>query len=333
MSDAPSPPPGVDPYADVDLDGLLALAPHLARLLQRVGSVGGAFVRADVLKAFQAHGLSPSLNHYYSPIPDVATLPARLWEGAAFATGWSRVDVGDWRGLLDAVLEHAPELADVPRTGTSGFFWDNPMFPPLDAVAYYGLVRALRPRTILEIGSGYSTVLAHRAMDANGTGTIRCIEPYPRDFLLAMQGPRVSIERAPVQQVPDAAFRALGAGDVLFIDTSHVVKAGSDVNDLLFRVLPLVRRGVLVHIHDMFLPYEYPRAWFDEIGIVWNEQYAVLAMLMDSARWRVRLPNYLASRQCRDELERALAGFDIQGLVHNLGGAQGASLWLETLRD
>ncbi|MDE4912799.1 hypothetical protein PQI07_19135 [Methylobacterium sp. 092160098-2] len=124
-------------------------------------------------------------------------------------------------------------------------------------------------------------------------------------------------------------FEALEPGDVLFIDTSHTLKPGSDVHDILFRVLPAVKPGVLVHIHDMFLPYEYPKNWYKDIGIIWNEQYAVLALLMNSTRYKVILPNYLASVEDAKWLAPKFSGLDVEGLTMNMGGARGASLWLE----
>lgn len=321
------------PFADFDKNDLIALAPHFAELVKRVGSIGDAFVEVEVLKAFQAHGLSLSLNHYYSPIPDIKRLPESLWDGPGLATGWSRVRVDDYLPLLRTVIKYADELKDIPREGTCGFCWENPMFPPLDAIAYYGIIRHRKPRHILEIGSGFSTLLADRAIKANGSGFITCIEPYPRDFLCAMQGQYISVDQIKVQDVPGKTFSNLVAGDLLFIDTSHVTKAGSDVNDILFRIMPLIKRGVIVHIHDMLLPYEYPRRWYHDIGIVWNEQYAVLALLMDNPRLKVILPNYLAAHEHDYELTEALKDFDIWGLAQNLGGAKGASLWLEVEAD
>lgn len=315
-------------FEDLNREGLIELAKPFGTLIERVGTVGGAWIDPMVLRAFQAHGVSLSRNHYYSVIPDIEALPDRLWRGKAFEHGWSQVSQSDYVPALEGALDYLEELRDTPRSAIDGFYWNNPMFPPLDAAVYYGLIRWRRPARILEIGSGFSAILAIAALAANRSGKITCIEPEPRAELVAREAHLDALHRLQVQDAPDGLFETLEPGDVLFIDTSHTSKAGSDVHDIIFRILPLLKPGVIVHIHDIFLPYEYPRSWFEDIGIVWNEQYAVLALLMNSTRYRVMLPNYLACVEKADWLATRFQGFDIDNLTMNLGGPRGASLWV-----
>jgi hypothetical protein len=312
-------------------DRLIDSAKSIAELVRSAGLVGGAFVDASVLKAFQAEGLSLSYNHYYSVIPDLNHLPQNLWDGQGYSRAWSEIKADDYRPLLNRILNYVAEIAETPSRAETGFFWDNPMFPPLDAIAYYGIIRDIKPSKVLEIGSGYSTHLAVRALEQNGQGTVTCVEPFPEPFLLELKRDILSIDSSTVQDAPLSIFESLRSGDVLFIDTSHTIKTGSDVNYILFEVLPRLASGVWIHIHDFFAPFEYPKHWFDDIGIIWNEQYAILAFLMNNDRYKVVLPNYLASVESETVLAERLAGLDIWDIKMNLGGARGASLWLTKL--
>ena len=142
------------------------------------------------------------------------------------------------------------------------------------------------PDRIVEVGSGYSTLLM-RAVNRAHFGdriAIDCVEPYPRDFL-RHPDIGVTLHAHPVQSAPATLFSTLTAGDILFIDSSHVAKTGSDVNHLFFAVLPTLAEGVIVHVHDIFLPFEYPRAWVIDGRRSWNEQYLLRALLMDSRRY------------------------------------------------
>jgi hypothetical protein len=118
---------------------------------------------------------------------------------------------------------------------------------------------------------------------------VTCIEPYPKRLeSVLVPSDDVTLLRQPVQEVPVGYFKSLRAGDILFIDSTHVAKAGSDVCWLFLRVLPLLAPGVLVHIHDVFWPFTYPEAWLRE-GRDWNESYFLNALLIDTTRWEIVL--------------------------------------------
>src|SRR5262249_1946304 len=151
------------------------------------------------------------------------------------------------------------------------------------------LLRYWQPRRLIEIWSGYSTLLS---ADVNrrflgGSMQLTCIEPYPREFLRrGIPGVTRLIEKK-AQDVELDVFAELEAGDVLFIDSSHVSKTGSDVNRIYFEIVPRLRPGVHVHVHDIFLPDDYPREWVLGENRSWNEQYLLRALLMYSTRFRV----------------------------------------------
>ena len=218
--------------------------------------------------------------------------------------------------LLAAIEALGPELRRMAGPPPQPRF-DQGWFPRLVAAAAYALVRGLRPARILEVGSGHSTRFLARALADGGlAGTLTCIDPAPRATLDGL--PVRRLERL-LEEVPEAEFAALSAGDVLFVDSSHVLMPGSDVDRLLNRILPALAPGVVVHVHDIFLPDAYPAAW------AWrgyNEQPAVAALLQGGA-WEIRFAShYVATR---------LAGRLAAGVLAELpllADAPESSLWL-----
>jgi hypothetical protein len=144
------------------------------------------------------------------------------------------------------------------------------------------MVRHFQPRLIIEVGSGLSTRIASLATTRNGLGDIIVIDPYAKKEIADL--PKVvQVLSRRVQDVDWHFFEQLNDGDILFIDTSHTVKCGGDVNYLCLEVLPRLRKGVLIHFHDIFLPREYPREWVMNKHRFWNEQYLLQALLMFSS--------------------------------------------------
>jgi hypothetical protein len=181
---------------------------------------------------------------------------------------------------------------------------------------------ATRPR---QCSSGYSTLLTARVNRELLDGSLRltCIEPYPRQFLLdGVEGvAQLRIEQ--VQETPLEVFEELGENDVLFIDTSHVAKTGSDAVWLYQEVVPRLRPGVVVHIHDMFAPGEYPEAWVLD-GWAWNELYVVRAFLAFNSAFRVELGAQYLWKQHRELVLDAFPGMREERYARPGGG----SLWI-----
>lgn len=154
-------------------------------------------------------------------------------------------------------------------------------YGPIEAQALHGVVRHFKPRRIIEVGSGVSTYCSVRALEMNGQGEIFCIEPYPSQALKRF--PQVRIIESMVQQTPFETFDLLESNDLLFIDSTHTVKPGSDVNFLILEVLPRLRSGVIVHFHDIYLPYDY------QIDILnttfqWSETSLLRAFLIHNSK-------------------------------------------------
>lgn len=310
-----------------DPGNLPEFIPTIANWLIRVGSINDAWIKPEVYRLFQQYGLHLVRNHYYGVLPDTSQFNEEWWTSIPYQSAFERIQKADIEAIFSKVLRWADDLQSLPRESLSGFYWNNDMFPPLDVIVLYGMLREYRPSQLLEIGSGFSTEIALLAAQHCQT-KISCVEPYPTPRLLERESELEKQIRLPVQEVPLNIFSALQPGDFLFIDTTHTVKLGSDVNHLIFNVLPSLQSGVYIHIHDIFLPYEYPKRWYDEISIFWNEQYLLLAYLLENPQIEILLPNYWLSIKHKDALKKRFAAFDIWGLTNNLGGASGASLWL-----
>lgn len=228
------------------------------------------------------------------------------------------VDVLERAQALKPALQAIAAESGKPAGGIPGPRFDQGWFATLDAVAAYAILRERRPTQIIEVGSGHSTRFMARALhDAGNEAGILAIDPQPRAAIAAL-APRVRFERRPVQQVDPAVFGILRPGDVLFIDSSHILMPGSDCDWLFNRVLPLLPAGVLVHIHDIFLPDDYPAAW------AWrnyNEQQGVAPLLANG--WRAVFASHYVARQAPQQVAALLGD-----LPHH-PAAIPASLWLE----
>ncbi len=270
--------------------------------------------------------------HFYSPVvdPRFATVEAaRLWPEPPPAPLGIDFNDASHREILSEMFPRFMPGYDFPESvadpdNAIRFFTRNSQFSWLDARALFVLLRAWRPERVIEVGSGYSSLLMaetnRRYLD--GKCWIHCIEPYPRPFLLTGIRGLAGLTQAKVQDVSLAFFEQLRAGDVLFIDSSHVAKTGSDVNHLYFEVLPRLASGVRVHIHDIFMPHDYPREWVIDENRSWNEQYLLRALLMHSHAFRVLFGCSYAFASYPDLVRLALA--------HPRGhGFAGGSFWIE----
>ena len=200
------------------------------------------------------------------------------------------------------------------------YFWGNSQFSHGDAMAYYCLVRLLRPRRIVEIGSGFSTLVADAAMRRNGFGEIVCIEPYPRPFLPQIKSVREVVAK-PIQVItPEAFAELLAPADILFIDSTHTVKIGSDCLYIYLVLMPSITQALTVHSHDIFLPFGMPIAWSRDLQLHWTEQYLLYAYLLGNSGARVVFGSAYAFEFLRDRSERLMRGRYSAG---------GGSLWYQ----
>ena len=218
--------------------------------------------------------------HYYEPIPDFSAITSeqleRRREFRSIDFCWD-----EQLRLLRELARYRDEFEEI----------ENDYFNGFDAAVYYSLIRHLRPRRVIEIGSGYSTRFAARALARNvDRSTLTCIEPNPE----RLNGNRSNIEliQKRVEEIEVDFFSQLEANDILFIDSSHTVKFGSDVCYEFLDVLPVLQPGVWVHVHDIFFPHDYPAEWILKRRLALNEQYLLEAFLSFNREFQVALANH-----------------------------------------
>ena len=230
--------------------------------------------------------------------------------------------IGSWLGRL-ARHYGKPGFPERRQRGWR-YFLDNPEFAFGDGIVYASMIQEVRPKRIVEAGSGFSSCLA---MDVNerlfaGAIEITIIDPFPNRLLRLLPKNdryRESIRRMPLQSAPLEWFETLSENDILFIDSSHVAKTGSDVNDYLFRILPRLGPGVLVHVHDIPFPFEYPPDWITKENRSWTEAYLLRAFLQYNSSFQIVYWNHFVYRRMRGTLETAMPL-----CLRNCG----ASIWL-----
>ncbi len=255
--------------------------------------VSDEFLALLLRQAFGPHVGTPVLafappGHYYSPIPSRHEVARHA--AAKFAQGPESLAGLDLNvdGQLAMVKALGPLTADLAFADNAGeqtrYCYDNGGFAPADAIALAGMMRHFRPRRIVEVGAGWSTAAMLDVAERHLADpvTIECIDPEPqrlRSLLREGDEGRLTVHETLVQDMPLSFFTSLEANDILFIDSSHVLKLGSDVSFLLLDVLPRLARGVVVHVHDIPTPFEYPPEWYEE-GRAWNEAPALRAFLI-----------------------------------------------------
>jgi hypothetical protein len=258
----------------------------------------------DIFPVWERHGFHVTPVHFYQPIPDTQSLPETLWNRPNELVA---VDMNDLV-QLDLLRTRFPKFRDeyeqFPATlpeEPGHFYLNNHLFDGTDALVAYCMVRNFQPRLIIEVGSGFSSLLLGQAATKNNNSALICIEPFPQEFLKhGFRGLHSLIEKK-VQDMDLDFFSQLGPGDVLFIDSSHTVKIGGDVNYLFLEVLPRLKPGVIVHVHDIFFPFDYRRDWVKEELRFWTEQYLLQAFLVFNSEFEVLMANrYLAHKYPED---------------------------------
>jgi hypothetical protein len=262
-----------------------ALAKLLARVLPR-----SVMTDPASFGVWERAGYHVTPVHYYSPIPELSRLRAPL---RSDCPGVELNRSGQERML--ATL--SPHFADAERA------WEpNTYFDLADSSALFAIVRHYRPKRVVEIGSGYSTRMIEAALGQNGTGELITIEPHPTRM---ESPPTYPME---VQDVPRHVFEELDQNDILFIDSSHVLRAGGDVHYEYLELLPRLNIGVLVHVHDVFLPDDYPREWLIEKRRFWTEQYVLQAFLALNRDFEVLWSSHMLANRLTEILPGASPG-------------------------
>jgi predicted O-methyltransferase YrrM len=245
--------------------------------------------------------------HFYSPLPDAQALSPHLFDRQVDQIPGIDIRANAQLALLPRLASFVGAMPwrQEPVAGLR-YYFGNDFFGHGDATVLYGMLRHYEPRRIVEVGSGFSSAVMLDTADRfmAHAPEITFIEPYETERLLSLE-PAATIIRTPVQDVSLQMYDALQANDLLFIDSSHVAKIGSDVLHLWTYVLPRLKPGVLIHIHDIFWPFEYPEEWLRE-GRAWNEAYLLRAFLQFNRAFEIRFFNsYLAAKH-RDHVVDAL---------------------------
>jgi len=282
---------------------------------------------AELAELRTACGFVPP-GHYYSPLPALAEI--RRDEARIFGPMPRTIPGVDLRereqlALLQEFAKFYPDIpfADRPTAGLR-YYYDNQSYSYSDAIMLHCMLRHLKPRRLIEIGSGYSSCVT---LDTDqyflgGTLAATFIEPYP-ELLLSLTSDadqaRITVIPKRLQDVDVEVFKSLNAGDILFIDSTHVSKIDSDVNRLFFDILPVLAPGVVIHFHDIFYPFEYPKEWI-YFGRAWNELYMLRTFLQYNNEFSVLLMNTFMAHFHRPLFEQQMPL-----CLKNTGG----SIWLE----
>lgn len=277
--------------------------------------VGRILFSPNAFGFFEKLGIHLTSVHYYSPIPDTRELRASgsIWEQESPLAG---VDLNDQRQLtlLREFQAYSRECEfPLDRTSTPHeYFARNPDFSLADASMLHCMIRSGRPKRIIEVGSGFSTYVSARACLINqdeGCATgLAAIEPYPNPVLRAGIPGLAELISTKVEHVGIDVFTSLEEGDILFIDSSHVVRMGNDVVFLFLEVLPQLKKGTIVHVHDIFLPKPYPRPWVMNIQRFWSEQYLLQAFLAFNSHFEVLWGGNFSYEKHRDDV---VSGFPL----------------------
>lgn len=272
----------LDPVAAL----LLVPAAWLLRSVRRAGVHRLPLSRSMLMRM----GIFPIRDHYYEPQFDFSR-PRVPFSSDRHLPGidWN---VSGQLAWLDRFGSLSRELEDLPREEPQplDYYLDNEAFLSGDAEYWYQLIRVLKPRRIIEIGSGHSTLMAMKAIarnreeDPGYRPEHTAVEPYEAGWL---EGRDIRLVRRRVEDLEPAFFAGLGENDILFIDSSHVIRPQGDVLFEFLEVLPSLETGVVVHIHDVFSPRNYPAEWLQQHVRFWNEQYLLEAFLSHNQTWEI----------------------------------------------
>jgi hypothetical protein len=255
--------------------------------------------------------------NYYSPIPDINELSPDIF-----------TKVNDCMGLsFDADSLQCFMENDCNKYLEEYFPVENSGLSKVDAFVLYVLIRERKPIKFVEIGSGESTKIALKALEKNKLDgdfySMTAIEPYPREYLKTIENSSFLLIEKKVQ---DVAISVFDNTDILFIDSSHVSKIGSDVNFEIFQVLPRMKVGSLIHWHDIMIPIDYPKSWIENGNMYWNESYMVQSFMMFNTSFKIYWPSKYMQVKFPQELKQHFPFFQPGNPSEQL-----SSFWIERI--
>ncbi|MCD2257785.1 class I SAM-dependent methyltransferase [Psychroserpens luteolus] len=265
--------------------------------------------------------------HYYSPTiskEDLVKRSENIWKDHPREI--IGLDLNE-ESQLNLLNEFAAYYKELPFEATEKeglrYYYENRMYSYSDAIFLFCMLRKSTPKRIIEVGSGFSSAVTLDTNNLFFDNNMECtfIEPYPERLnSLLFESDSIRLLQKPVQDVELSLFEELEANDILFIDSTHVSKTGSDVNFLMFDVLPRLKKGVKIHFHDIFYPFEYPKRWVIDGKRSWNEDYLLRAFLAYNAKFKI-----IAFNTFLEEFHEDWFKANMPLCLKNRGG----SIWLE----
>lgn len=267
----------------------------------------------EIRRKIQKHRINIIPANFYSDIPlidDVTSSFEYRDEGAEIYNSgiFDREKIQKFMDMLsDYANEFSPPI-DGNVENPEGFFWKNPAFSYSDAMSYYCILRHYKPDHVLEIGSGFSTLVANEALQKNGKGKLTLVEPYPKEFLRNLDCVETIIESF-VQDISVLDLvQMVESADVWFIDSTHTVKVGSDCLYMYLKIMPEIEKDLIIHTHDVYLPFGLPKRNVLEKHIYWTEQYLLYAYMLDNPKIEVLFGSAYMKGILPDVLEKFMAG-------------------------
>lgn len=263
-------------------------------LLNKLPYIKGLYLES---KNFKKNACFPA-GHFYSTIVNVDEVKQNeheIWKGLLI-DGIKDVDLNTQEQLA-IIKELTKFYAEIPfkEKDSSNLLYkfENGMYTYTDGIVLYSMIRYIKPKKIIEVGSGHTSALMLDVNNLffNNSIELTFIEPFPRrlnSLISNKDKEKAKVLENKVQDIPLETFMQLESGDILFIDSTHVSKCGSDLNFILFEVLPILKEGVFIHFHDVFYPFEYPKEWVYK-GYNWNENYILKAFLMNNKDYQIKL--------------------------------------------
>ncbi|MDD2822989.1 MAG: class I SAM-dependent methyltransferase [Candidatus Daviesbacteria bacterium] len=283
------------------------------------------FTHFDLFEYWQKNGFFILPNNFYQPVPDTSLINIKKLEKVQSLDG---ININETKqlSLLQNFSKFKDEYLKIPYIGESQghiFYFNNLAFDGVDALVYYCMIRHFNPKNIIEVGSGWSTKIAAQAVLQNRQGELVSIEPYPQPFMQNLFPGLSKVIAKKVEENDISIFEQLKENDILFIDSSHTVKTGGDVNYLFLEVLPRLKKGVIIHIHDIFFPFDYPKDWILKEHRLWAEQYLLQAFLMFNDTFEVIYSNSFMGYKHSKK---------VKNIFSNSPFYKGGSIWIQKIR-
>lgn len=281
----------------------------------------------DCFDFWQKNGFHITPNHFYQPLPDTTKIPLSIFKKTSQMIGINLNDKEQLKLLENVFIKFQSEYNKIPHEPTGDdqtYYFHNLAFDGVDGLVYYSMIRNFKPKKVLEIGSGWSTKIAAQAALLNKNTQITCIEPYPMEFLKKGFPGLSKIISKDVQKIPLSFFEQLEKDDILFIDSTHTVKTGGDVNYLFLEVIPRLKKGVYIHIHDIFLPFDYPKKWVIDEKRFWAEQYLLQSFLTFNSSYKIIYSNNYMGYKYPQKVRKT---FPKSPYI------KGGSIWIKKIKD